>query len=118
MIIVLIILFMVFLYPIWPFAFKYAIFKISLYLSVFLLVILLGRLALYIALRLVGYSFWILPNLDDETLGFWATFRPFYSIESNSDGKLEILLRLVGVILLGFLINAVIQEPQVVTGSL
>lgn len=117
MIIVLIVLFSIFLYPIWPFAFKYAVFKVSLYLMIVLLIILVGRIILYLVVRLTGWSFWILPNLDDETLGFFASFRPLYSFERKKDATFEILLRLVGLIGLAVLVYFISQEPNVMNGN-
>ena len=78
---ILAVVFMICLYPIWPFAFKYAVFKLSLYLMIALLGLFVVRLGCYIIVRLFGWSFWILPNLDDENLSFLASFKPLYSIE-------------------------------------
>lgn len=64
--IILFLVFMVFLYPIWPFTFKYAIFKITLYLCIFFVGLLVVRLIAYLISRLFGYSFWILPNINDD----------------------------------------------------
>ena len=67
--------------------------------------------------RLFGVCFWIFPNLDDESLGFFASFKPVYSFVRLSDGKLEILLRLIGILALiglGFFVS---QDPTVLGGN-
>lgn len=64
--VILFLVFMVFLYPIWPFAFKYAIFKATLYLCIFFVGLLVVRFIAFLISRLFGFSFWILPNLNDD----------------------------------------------------
>lgn len=68
MTIILVLVFLICLYPIWPFTFKYGIFKFTLYLSVFFIGLLVLRIILYIISRLCGYSFWILPNINDDVI--------------------------------------------------
>ena len=70
MTIILLLVFLVCLYPIWPFAFKYGIFKLTLYLCVFFTGLLVVRFIVYIISRLFGYSFWILPNINDDVIIF------------------------------------------------
>lgn len=66
MFLILLSVFLAFLYPIWPFEFKYAVFKLTLYLSIFLLSFLFARIFVYLFFRLFGYSIWILPNFDND----------------------------------------------------
>jgi translocation protein SEC62 len=58
-------IFLLFLYPIWPFSMKFFIFKLSLYLLIAMIGLSVIRLVLYIVLRVFGTSFWIFPNLND-----------------------------------------------------
>lgn len=66
MALILLSIFLICLYPIWPYSVKFGIFKLTLYLLVFFVILLVVRLIVYIISRLFGYSFWILPNLNDE----------------------------------------------------
>lgn len=68
MALILLSIFLICLYPIWPYSVKFGIFKLTLYLLVFFVILLVVRLIVYIISRLFGYSFWILPNLNDEVL--------------------------------------------------
>lgn len=68
MALILLTIFLICLYPIWPYSVKFGIFKLTLYLLVFFVILLVVRLIVYIISRLFGYSFWILPNLNDEVL--------------------------------------------------
>lgn len=65
---ILILVFIAFLYPIWPFAFKYGVFKVTLYLLVFLVALQVIRFIVYVISRLLGYGFWILPNLNNDVM--------------------------------------------------
>lgn len=68
--IILLLVFLIFLFPIWPYSFKYFIFKLSLYLSIAMIALIVVRYIVYIISRLLGYSFWILPNLNDDVSFF------------------------------------------------
>lgn len=37
---------------------------------------------------ILGYDFWFLPNLFDESLGFVDSFKPVVSFEKTKDGQL------------------------------
>ncbi|CAD8149495.1 unnamed protein product [Paramecium octaurelia] len=113
---ILLAVFVAFLYPIWPFAFKFGVFKVTLYLLVFLVALQVIRLIVYIISRLLGYAFWILPNLNNDSYGILGSFKPLYSNYKYTDGKLEISLRLIGIIAFIFLIYVIVQEPSYITG--
>ncbi|CAD8103468.1 unnamed protein product [Paramecium primaurelia] len=113
---ILLLVFVAFLYPIWPFAFKYGVFKVTLYLLVFLVALQVIRLIVYIISRLLGYAFWILPNLNNDSYGIFGSFKPLYSNYKYTDGKLEISFRLIGIIAFIFLIYIIVQEPSYITG--
>ncbi|CAD8075580.1 unnamed protein product [Paramecium sonneborni] len=112
---ILIGVFLICLFPIWPFSFKYGIFKFSIYLLIFLIGLQVIRLLLYSIIRLFGYEFWILPNINDDSYGFLGSFLPLYSIQRLTDGKLEIALRFIGMIAFFALIFLIVQEPHYFT---
>ena len=37
---------------------------------------------------ILGYDFWIWPNLFDESLGVMDSFKPFYTLEKTKEGQL------------------------------
>jgi len=37
---------------------------------------------------ILGFDFWFLPNLFDESLGFVESFKPLYSLERTKGGQL------------------------------
>ena len=51
------------LFPVWPYAFKYAIWLVSLYLLIFLVGLLVFRLAIYVVCVILGFNVWIFPNM-------------------------------------------------------
>ena len=76
--IIFLVLFLV-LFPIWPFELKYGIWLISFYLLIFLVGLIVLRLAIFIICIIFGYNVWIFPNLFSDQ-GFLDSFKPiFYS---------------------------------------
>ena len=76
------------LFRVWPLWAKFGLW----YVSVALLVAILGTaiiryIAWYIWFVLVGNSFWIFPNMWDDSKGIFGCFAPVYSYEKNDDGK-------------------------------
>lgn len=64
------------LFPVWPFALKYAVWLVSLYLLVLIVGLLLFRLLVYVVCVVLGFNVWILPNLLGD-YGFLDSFKPF-----------------------------------------
>ena len=56
---------------------------------------------------LVGYEFWIFPNLNDEYCGFVDSFKPFYSFERRRDSKLVVLIRFGVLAMMGLAVNEI-----------
>ena len=42
----------------------------------------------FLMVWILGYDFWFLPNLFDETLSFVDSFKPVYSFQKTKDGQL------------------------------
>merc|ERR1712176_770596 len=67
------------------------------YLSVIFLFIYFGlliiRMVLFACFWIVGFDFWIFPNLNDEYCGFLDSFKPMYSWEKRKDDALMLLVR-------------------------
>lgn len=82
-------------FPIWPLQMKLGMW----YLSVILLVILLGisavRLVLFIVLFIFGHDFWIFPNMYDDSAGLFGGFSPTYYYGRREDGWGWLVIRLI-----------------------
>mmetsp|Transcript_631 Transcript_631/g.1136 ORF Transcript_631/g.1136 Transcript_631/m.1136 type:complete len:282 (-) Transcript_631:1523-2368(-) len=82
-------------FPIWPIQMKLGVW----YLSVVLLVILLGisavRLVLFIVLFIFGHDFWIFPNMYDDSAGLVGGFTPVYYYARREDGWFWFVVRLI-----------------------
>jgi hypothetical protein len=48
-----------------------------------------------------GFDFWILPNLFDESLGYFDSFKPVISLEKSTPGQLPCRLG-IGVAFFSF----------------
>lgn len=99
------------LLPIWPDFAK----RILWYMSVTFLICTLSfcfiRFMLFLFLWICGYEFWVLPNLFDESLTFYDSFKPIYSFESSAPGQGYYRIGLV-VGMVGFVAWAMTQPTE------
>eukprot|EP00452_MALV-II_sp_L67-6_P000111 gene111-146_t len=77
----------------WPFWLKVAIWYCLLGLITAYLMLEFTRCSSFTALWVVGFDFWIFPNLNDECLGFFEIWKPLYSIEKRADTKTGFMIR-------------------------
>eukprot|EP00401_Gymnodinium_catenatum_P066741 CAMPEP_0117529486 /NCGR_PEP_ID=MMETSP0784-20121206/37856_1 /TAXON_ID=39447 /ORGANISM="" /LENGTH=360 /DNA_ID=CAMNT_0005325807 /DNA_START=118 /DNA_END=1200 /DNA_ORIENTATION=- len=81
------------MFPVWPMWAKIG----TWYLSVIFLFVYFGllilRMVIFTAFWIVGFDFWIFPNLNDEYCGFLDSFQPFYSWEKRKDDPLMLFVR-------------------------
>lgn len=54
------------------------------------------RFLIFLVFWIAGYEFWIFPNLFDETMSFYDSFKPVYSLESTAAGQGYYRVALVG----------------------
>lgn len=98
-------------FPIWPMFLRVWVW----YLSVTLLLVLFGLITLrgfvFLCFWLIGFEFWFLPNLFDESLGFYDSFKPVYSWERTKAGQLMYRIG-VGVAFFSFCYWAVTQPSE------
>lgn len=73
---------------------------------------LLLRVVLYMLVRPIGYEFWILPDILDDSL------LPVYSFERSDDGKWGYLFRVGLLLMIGYLFYEVTKDPTVVKDAL
>jgi translocation protein SEC62 len=81
------------MWPVWPIWAKIGIWYLSvIFLSLYFGVLIL-RMVIYTMFWVVGFDFWIFPNLNDEYCGFLDSFKPLYSWEKRKDDALMLLVR-------------------------
>mmetsp|Transcript_37294 Transcript_37294/g.57254 ORF Transcript_37294/g.57254 Transcript_37294/m.57254 type:complete len:330 (+) Transcript_37294:58-1047(+) len=75
-------------FPIWPNFLKVFVWYMSVSLLIFIFFLVTLRAMLFLFIWILGYEFWFLPNLFDETLSVADSFKPIYSFESAGAGQL------------------------------
>jgi translocation protein SEC62 len=75
-------------FPIWPTFLRLFVWYMSVTFLLFTLGLISLRALIFLFVWMVGFEFWILPNLFDESLGFFESFVPVYSLESTKPGQL------------------------------
>ena len=75
-------------FPIWPNFLKVFVWYLSVSLLIFIFGLIIIRATLFLFIWILGYEFWFLPNLFDETLSFADSFKPVVSFEAAKEGQL------------------------------
>jgi translocation protein SEC62 len=101
-------------FPIWPISAKLGVW----YCSVILLCLIMGvtvvRYVVFTLFFIVGYDFWILPNMYDDRAGFWETFSPLYFFRKRDDSCCQISVRVVTFVLVVFASVYTYLHPEVI----
>mmetsp|Transcript_11553 Transcript_11553/g.13270 ORF Transcript_11553/g.13270 Transcript_11553/m.13270 type:complete len:314 (+) Transcript_11553:75-1016(+) len=71
------------MFPVWPQWSKVGVWYMSVTFLIVLTVFIVVRLVLFILFWLLGYDFWILPNVFMDDLGIYDSFIPLYSFEKD-----------------------------------
>jgi len=98
-------------FPIWPTFLKVFVWYLSVTLLIFIFFLVTVRSVLFLFVWILGYDFWVLPNLFDETLGFVESFKPVYSLERSKAGQLYYRLG-IAVAFFSFCYWAVTQPSE------
>jgi translocation protein SEC62 len=75
-------------FPIWPSFLRVFVWYLSVSLLLFIFFLITVRALLFLFIWMVGWEFWFLPNLFDESLGFTDSFKPILSCEPTKPGQL------------------------------
>eukprot|EP00594_Rhizosolenia_setigera_P019488 CAMPEP_0178962860 /NCGR_PEP_ID=MMETSP0789-20121207/14635_1 /TAXON_ID=3005 /ORGANISM="Rhizosolenia setigera, Strain CCMP 1694" /LENGTH=327 /DNA_ID=CAMNT_0020647129 /DNA_START=96 /DNA_END=1079 /DNA_ORIENTATION=- len=75
-------------FPIWPNFLKVFVWYLSVTFLLFVFFLCTFRGLLFLVIWVIGYEFWFLPNLFDESLGFFDSFKPVVSFEKTKPGQL------------------------------
>merc|ERR1712232_352521 len=73
---------------IWPNFLKVFVWYLSVTMLIFIFFLITVRALMFLFIWILGYEFWFLPNLFDETLSFVDSFKPVYSFEKCKEGQL------------------------------
>jgi len=93
--------------PLWPYKIKLIIFYISFYLLIFIFIFSLFRFLLYYICRLVGFEFWILPEIFEND-----SFIPYYTFEKADDGLTGLIIRIIFIICTILYVSFVYFVPE------
>mmetsp|Transcript_6147 Transcript_6147/g.13281 ORF Transcript_6147/g.13281 Transcript_6147/m.13281 type:complete len:341 (-) Transcript_6147:773-1795(-) len=74
-------------YPIWPQWLKIFAWYMSVTFLIVVFSICLVRGSIFTMVWILGYDFWILPNLFDEELNVSDSFKPLYSLQKSAPGQ-------------------------------
>jgi len=98
-------------FPIWPHFLRVFVWYLSVTFSLFIFGLITVRALLFFFVWIIGYEFWFLPNLFDESLGFVESFKPVVSFEPAKPGQL--LYRIgVGMAFFSFCYWAITQPSE------
>lgn len=75
-------------FPIWPQFLRVFVWYLSVSFLLFTFLLVTFRALLFLFVWIIGFEFWVLPNLFDETLSFVDSFKPVYSFEPTKPGQL------------------------------
>ncbi|KAJ0408366.1 hypothetical protein P43SY_003092 [Pythium insidiosum] len=83
-------------FPIWPQWAKVALWYCSVTFLIFIAMFVVVRLVLFFTLWMVGYEYWLLPNIFDDNLGVADSFKPIFAIKPTDPSERK--YRLMGII--------------------
>lgn len=98
-------------FQIWPTFLKVFVWYMSVSLLLFIFFLISVRAFVFLCVWIIGYELWIWPNLFDESLGFYDSFKPFISCETTKKGQLPYRLG-VGVAFFSFCYWAITQPSE------
>eukprot|EP00933_Yihiella_yeosuensis_P028421 TRINITY_DN22236_c0_g1_i1.p1 TRINITY_DN22236_c0_g1~~TRINITY_DN22236_c0_g1_i1.p1 ORF type:complete len:331 (+),score=94.72 TRINITY_DN22236_c0_g1_i1:87-1079(+) len=81
------------MFPVWPMWAKIGVWYLSVIFLTLYFGILIVRIIVFTLFWIVGFDFWILPNINDEYVGFLDSFKPLYSWEKRKDDALVLVVR-------------------------
>ena len=103
------------LFPLWPYTVKYIIWIISLYSLTALLGIVIIRIIVYMIFAILGFSFWIFPNLFGDCT-ILESFRPIVSVSRWDTNICSLIFRLVALGIVGYYGYHIYLDPSIITG--
>merc|ERR1711904_279906 len=101
------------MFPVWPMWAKIGIWYLSvIFLSIYFGLLIL-RTVIYTMFWIVGYDFWIFPNLNDEYCGFLDSFVPVYTWDKRADDVLMLFVRFGSLAIVSVAIGQIAQTVSI-----
>lgn len=97
--------------PIWPTFAKKGLWWLSVTFLIFTIGFFAVRFILFTIIWIFGYEFWIYPNLLDESLSFFDSFKPAWALAKSGEGQGYYRLGLVGG-MIGFVFWVMTQPTE------
>ena len=69
---------------------------------------------IYLFFYIFGYSIWIFPDINDEKLGFFASFRRVISVEKRNELWYTIIIRICISLITGYISFSVYKNPKLI----
>jgi translocation protein SEC62 len=85
------------MFRVWPMWAKIGIWYLSVIFLTFYFGILILRMIMFTLFWIVGFDFWIFPNINDDSCGFLETFQPLYSWEKRKDDAMMLIIRFLSL---------------------
>ena len=101
-------------FPIWPISAKLGVWYCSVVLLCLIMGVTVVRYIVFILFFIVGFDFWILPNMYDDRAGFWDTLTPLYFFRKRDDSKCQISVRVTTFALVVFVCVYTYYHPEVI----
>ena len=114
------IIFLVLMYclmPIWPYSVKLGVWWISYILLLLIIGIYLVRYIVFLFFYMFGYSIWLLPDISDEKLGFFESFKRVITTEKHDVKWYKILIRIAIFGTIGYCSFCVYRNPGLIDDS-
>ncbi|KAI9923165.1 hypothetical protein PsorP6_002710 [Peronosclerospora sorghi] len=96
-------------FPIWPQWAKVALWYMSVTFLIFVAIFVVVRLFIFFILWMIGYEYWLLPNIFDDNLSVADSFVPLYSLRATDPS--ERIYRIVGFVAFTCFCVWVLNQP-------
>ena len=102
------------LMPIWPYKVKLGVWWVSYILLILLIGLFTIRFIVYLFFYIFGYNIWIFPDINDEKLGFFASFKRVISCEKRNELWYTILIRICIALSTGYISFCIYKNPNLI----
>jgi len=100
------------MFPVWPIWAKIGVWYLSVVLLTLYFGILILRMVVFTLFWIVGFDFWILPNINDEYCGFLDSFQPLYSWEKRADDFMMLIVRFGSLVIVAAAVHQIAQTTS------
>ena len=105
------------LLPIWPYKMKVIVWWVSYILILVILGIYIVRLLVYLFFYIFRYDIWLLPDIQDNKLGFFELFYRDYrviTVEKRNESWITIIIRITIAVTTGYNAYSIYRNPGMI----